>query len=182
MKSSYIGKGAGKYYNVNVAWETGLVVDESVRENNTMSDLGNNEYQKACQMLLMPIVKEFKPDLIIISCGFDGGLHDHLGWSNLTAMQYANMTNQLINICPNVLVVQEGGYNVDLLGQHASGVVNALLHGPDTNHWELEPTETDLEVGVKSFKDINPDQCKPWALQNIKETYENLKEGWKCLV
>jgi acetoin utilization deacetylase AcuC-like enzyme len=36
---------------------------------------------------------------------------------------YAYMTNQLNKICPKVLVVQEGGYNIKYLGQHASGVV-----------------------------------------------------------
>jgi acetoin utilization deacetylase AcuC-like enzyme len=48
MKSEFIGKGKGKYKNINVAWETGLVVDEEVRENNTRSDLGNSEYRMVC--------------------------------------------------------------------------------------------------------------------------------------
>jgi acetoin utilization deacetylase AcuC-like enzyme len=43
--------------------------------------------------MLFPMVKEFKPDLILISCGFDGALHDHLGWSNLSAIQYEYMTS-----------------------------------------------------------------------------------------
>lgn len=32
---SYIGKGDGLGYNINVAWQTGLVSDEKNRENNT---------------------------------------------------------------------------------------------------------------------------------------------------
>ncbi len=28
MKAEYIGEGKGKYFNVNVAWETGKIVDE----------------------------------------------------------------------------------------------------------------------------------------------------------
>jgi len=62
------------------------------------------------------MVREFKPDIILISCGFDGAIHDMLGWSKLTPMLYAYMTHQLINICPNVLVVQEGGYNLEYIG------------------------------------------------------------------
>ena len=72
--------------NVNVAWQTGEVVDEENRENNTISTLGNSEYKNACDTLLFPIVKEFNPDLILISCGFDGALHDPIGWSNLSAI------------------------------------------------------------------------------------------------
>jgi len=78
---SYIGEDKGKGFNVNVAWETGLVVDEFDRSNNKLSDLGNNEYRYACDTLLFPMIKEFKPELIIISCGFDSAMHDFLGWS-----------------------------------------------------------------------------------------------------
>ena len=157
MQARFCGEGKGKFYNVNVAWQTGLVVDEEVRENNTRSTLGNNEYRRACDTLLFPIVEQFKPDLIIISCGFDGALHDPLGWSNLTGMMYAYMTTTLIQYCPKVLVVQEGGYNLELLGQHASGVVRALIRGtePSSSQVEYEPTPADLEVGVKSFDDID---------------------------
>ena len=78
---SYIGEDKGKGFNVNVAWETGLVVDEFDRSNNKLSDLGNNEYRYACDTLLFPMIKEFEPELIIISCGFDSAMHDFLGWS-----------------------------------------------------------------------------------------------------
>lgn len=93
MTASHIGSGKGKYLNVNLAWQTGLVVDEENRDNNQRSELGNSEYRRACDTLLFPMVEEFQPDLILISCGFDGALHDHLGWSNLTAIQYEYMTS-----------------------------------------------------------------------------------------
>lgn len=145
MQAKFSGEGKGKFHNINVAWETGLVVDEEVRENNTQSSLGNNEYRRACDSILFPIVKQFEPDVIIISCGFDGALHDPLGWSKLTAMMYAYMTSSLIQICPKVLVVQEGGYNLELLGQHASGVVRALIRGqePSNSQVQYEPTPSD---------------------------------------
>ena len=56
MFPEYIGEGKGKFFNVNIAWETGLVVDELNRENNTRTNLGNNEYKMACDTLLFPIV------------------------------------------------------------------------------------------------------------------------------
>ena len=82
-----------------------LVVDEINRENNKVSELGNNEYKYACDKLLFPMVQEFKPDIILVSCGFDGAVHDFLGWSNISPMMYAYMTNQLNKICPKVLVI-----------------------------------------------------------------------------
>ena len=86
------------------------------RKNNTLSDLGNEEYRFACDSLLFPIVKEFSPDLLIISCGFDGGIHDFIGWSQLSPIMYKYMTEELMKLCPKVLIVQEGGYNTDFLG------------------------------------------------------------------
>ena len=74
------------------------------------------------------------------------------------------MTKKLIDICEKVLVVQEGGYNVELIGQHASGVVNALAHGKGTwNSFKPEPTETDIEMGYSCIEDIKKENCKEWA-------------------
>lgn len=50
---------------------------------------------------------------------------------------FAYMTNCLLKICPKILVIQEGGYNVDYLGQHASGVARALIEGPTYDINEL---------------------------------------------
>jgi hypothetical protein len=46
---------------VNVAWETGLEVDEFDRMNNKVSELGNADYRYACDTLLFPIIEEYKP-------------------------------------------------------------------------------------------------------------------------
>ena len=53
----YVGEGKGRGFNVNVAWETGLVVDEFDRLNNKVSNLGNNDYRYACDTLLFPIIE-----------------------------------------------------------------------------------------------------------------------------
>lgn len=45
----------------------------------------------------------------------------------MTPLMYEYMTRRLGEICPKVLVLQEGGYNVNYLGQHASGVAHGLL-------------------------------------------------------
>lgn len=147
MAPEFTGKDKGAYRTVNVAWHTGTVVDEVNRKNNVLCDLGNNEYRRACESLLLPMVREFQPDLILISCGFDGGIHDFLGWSQLSPLLYFWMTRELLSICPNVLAVQEGGYNVEYLGQHASGVVQALTHFGEDD-FEPPATEADKDVGI----------------------------------
>ena len=70
---SYIGSGVGKGYHINVAWNT-------EGENPTQKiGPGAHEYRYACEQLLFPVAKEFKPDIILISCGFDSAIHDPLG-------------------------------------------------------------------------------------------------------
>lgn len=196
MRPEYVGEGPGKYFNVNVAWQTGQVVDEIHREKNTLSELGNNEYRYACDHLLFPMVQEFAPDIIIISCGFDGGIHDFLGWSQLSPLLYGYMTHKLNKICDKILVVQEGGYNVDFLGMHASGVVSALVRGPGEDElaqnngkngrpredysW-IQSTEADRDVGISSISQIDASKAKAWAIKNVEETKSAHLEGWKCL-
>ena len=140
--------------------------------------------------------QEFAPDVIIISCGFDGGIHDFLGWSRLSSLLYGYITNELNKICEKLLVVQEGGYNVDFLGQHSQGVVSALIRGPDeimesngsnglkspqkSNQW-ITSTEADRDVGITQISQIDASKCKEWALKNIEQTRIAHQQGWKCL-
>ena len=47
-RSNYVGAGDGLGFNVNVAWETGKIANEEVREDNERTELGCNEYRYAC--------------------------------------------------------------------------------------------------------------------------------------
>ena len=76
MGANNVGKDKGKYLNVNIAWEIG---EEFEKNEVNYSNLGNNEYKNACDNLLFPMIKEFNPDIILISCGFDSAIHDPLG-------------------------------------------------------------------------------------------------------
>ena len=91
-------------------------------------------------------------------------------------MAYYWMTKELLNICDKMVVVQEGGYNTDYLGQHASGVVKALLKiTPES------PTLADLDAGITSVDDISADKAKEWAKQDVKNTASHLEGYWKCM-
>ena len=55
-----IGEGPGAGYNINVPWENGRC--------------GDADYLAVWDHILIPVAKEFNPDIIIISAGFDAGL------------------------------------------------------------------------------------------------------------
>ncbi len=145
---------------------------------NKVSELGNAEYKYACDTLLFPVIEEFNPELIIISCGFDSAIHDFLGWSNITPLMYEYMTRSLGAICPKLLVVQEGGYNIDYLGQHASGVVNGIILSSSET---LVPTKADQDGGLfKSIDEVDKNKVKDWAKGNVEQTRKNLSGLWKA--
>lgn len=54
-----IGEGPGAGYNINVPWENG--------------HCGDADYLAVWDHILIPVAKEFNPDIIIISAGFDAG-------------------------------------------------------------------------------------------------------------
>jgi histone deacetylase 6 len=54
--------------------------------------VGDKDYIYACETIFFPIIRQFKPDLICISAGFDSALGDPLGEVGVTPVGYAYMT------------------------------------------------------------------------------------------
>jgi acetoin utilization deacetylase AcuC-like enzyme len=108
-----IGRGDGVGYTVNVPLRPGA---------------GNPQYVKIFRALLEPLARAFKPELVLVSAGFDIYDRDPLGGMRVTSRGFAYLTRILMNIadacCAGRLVLTlEGGYHID--GQAAS--VKAVL-------------------------------------------------------
>ena len=54
--------------------------------------IGDNDYIFACEAMFFPIIREFEPDLIIVSAGFDSAKGDPLGEVAVSPIGYAWMT------------------------------------------------------------------------------------------
>ena len=95
-KPREVGQGAGAGTTVNVAWSgTGY---------------GDAEYMAAFDRLIMPIAREYGPDMVMVSAGFDAAEGDPLGGMALTPTGYAQMTASLASLAGGKLVVAlEGG-------------------------------------------------------------------------
>ncbi len=70
---------------------------------------------------LLPAVARARPDIIIISAGFDAHQDDPLGGLNMTTTDFAALTAAIVEVaaaCCNgrIVSVLEGGYNLDALG------------------------------------------------------------------
>ena len=92
---------------------------------------GRKEILGAVENSLAPAAERFRPDLVVISAGFDSRLGDPLGRFTLTDRDFADLTRAAMEIAARhaggrVVSVLEGGYNLDGLASAAAAHVEAL--------------------------------------------------------
>ena len=108
-----IGGTAARGRTVNVPWPAGM---------------GDAEYLEAFDRVLMPIAREFDPDLVLVSCGFDAAKGDLIGQMRVTPPGYAQMTSRLRSLADGRLVLAlEGGYNLEAIRQSSNACARVLL-------------------------------------------------------
>jgi len=78
---------------------------------------GDNAVSKILDEIFLPIAKQFKPDFIIISSGFDSHHLDPLGGLELTSNFYGEMTSKFQKIQERIVGTLEGGYNLGWIGK-----------------------------------------------------------------
>ena len=79
------------------------------------SGYGSTEYSPIFDEQVFPFIQNFRPDLLIISAGFDAHRNDPLAGINLVAKDFAYMTKRCLEIQPNLLLGLEGGYDLEAL-------------------------------------------------------------------
>jgi acetoin utilization deacetylase AcuC-like enzyme len=89
-------------------------------------------FREAVETGLLPRVKAFRPDLIVISAGFDAHRRDPLGGLNLVEEDYAWATERLMEIAERhskgcIVSVLEGGYDLEGLARSAAAHVESLM-------------------------------------------------------
>jgi acetoin utilization deacetylase AcuC-like enzyme len=86
---------------------------------------GNEEYEQAFDEIVTPAVREFAPDLLIVSAGFDAGEGEPLGDMRVTEAGFRQLAQRAAGLAARVAAVLEGGYDVTRL----PGFVQAALEG-----------------------------------------------------
>ncbi|XP_023565602.1 histone deacetylase 9 isoform X23 [Octodon degus] len=149
-----VGTGLGEGYNINIAWTGGLD-----------PPMGDVEYLEAFRTVVMPVAKEFDPNMVLVSAGFDA-LEGHtppLGGYRVTAKCFGHLTKQLMTLVDGrVVLALEGGHDLTAICDAAEACVNALLGN------ELEPLSEDIlhqtpnMNAVASLQKIIDIQSKYW--------------------
>jgi len=89
-------------------------------------------FAEAYSDVILPRVKEFAPDLILISAGFDAHRDDPLGGLRLEEQDFGEITKRLMDIADRccegrIVSLLEGGYNLDALARSVAAHVKALM-------------------------------------------------------
>ena len=91
-------------------------------------------FREAMDVVILPRIEAFSPDLIIISAGFDAHRRDPLGNLNFIEADYSWATRRLMEIArrtsgERVVSVLEGGYDLQGLARSVAAHVTALIEG-----------------------------------------------------
>jgi acetoin utilization deacetylase AcuC-like enzyme len=131
--SDEVGVGAGRGYTVNLPLEVGAV---------------DEDYQAVFAALVVPVLKQFKPDLLIVSAGFDAHERDPLGGMRLSTEAFAAMTLELRIVAEQccggrMVVITEGGYDLQALAASLDAVAGTLSGPKPPARWPTSGIASD---------------------------------------
>ena len=107
---------------------------------------GYETYEPVFRQVMAPAADRFRPQLILVSAGFDAHWNDPLGNMNLSTAGFAKLTGIIIELaqylCEGRLVmIQEGGYDLQAMAACVATCINLLL-GDDAAVDSLGPPPT----------------------------------------
>ncbi|HEV2558049.1 MAG TPA: histone deacetylase family protein [Microvirga sp.] len=93
---------------------------------------GSDAFREAVESVVLPRMDAFRPDLVIISAGFDAHWRDPLATLQLTEADFGWATRKLMDLASRhcggrVVSLLEGGYDLDGLSKSVAAHVDALM-------------------------------------------------------
>jgi acetoin utilization deacetylase AcuC-like enzyme len=112
-----IGTGEGEGYTINIPLPAGT---------------GDAGYAAVFERIIAPAAQRFKPELILVSAGYDAHWLDPLAMMRLSLEGYAHLGRELIHMADKycdgkIVFVMEGGYNLDALSYGFCNIARLLL-------------------------------------------------------
>jgi acetoin utilization deacetylase AcuC-like enzyme len=95
---------------------------------------GGEQFKQAMEGVILPRLREFKPDLVVISAGFDAHTRDPLANLNFVEADFSWVTKKLMEIADasakgRIVSMLEGGYDLQALSRSVAAHVTALMEG-----------------------------------------------------
>ncbi|CRK87517.1 CLUMA_CG001318, isoform A [Clunio marinus] len=155
--STECGTGSGLGFNVNIAWSGGLT-----------PPLGDAEYLAAFRTIVVPIAREFSPDIVLVSAGFDAAMGHPapLGGYVVSPACFGHLTRELMQLADGkVVLALEGGYDLPAICDSVQECVRALLGD---------------ESAPISDEELSRPPC-PSAIETLQKTIAIQMTHWPCV-
>lgn len=135
------GKDAGEGFTLNVPMPAGL---------------GDREYLRVFREIVVPVGREYRPDLVLVSAGFDAHRDDPLGGMKMTRDGYAAITGEILALARDTcrgraVFALEGGYNLLALEKSIVSVLGVMSGGKSADEIEIGDAGTDLVGEVRAL-------------------------------
>jgi acetoin utilization deacetylase AcuC-like enzyme len=101
-----------------------------------------NVYAAAFAGVFLPILRAYRPEVVIVSAGYDAHRSDPLGGMGLDGGSFGRMAATVSKLtrepdCPPPALVLEGGYDLDALAESVEATILGLRG--DSPGWEYRP-------------------------------------------
>lgn len=112
-----IGEGPGEGFTVNLPLLAGI---------------GDPGYQRVFSEILAPLAHRYRPQLVVVSAGYDAHWRDPLAGMRLSTTGYARLTQMLLDLAKEhcsgkIVAVLEGGYDLPALSASVAATCSVLL-------------------------------------------------------
>ena len=117
--------GTGNFEEMGVGDGEGYTINAPLSRGN-----GDGTVSKLLDEIFLPIARQFNPDIIIISSGFDSHHFDVLGGLKLTSNFFGDIISKFQEIQPKIVCTLEGGYNLDWIGKCLLSQLGMMVSHP----------------------------------------------------
>jgi acetoin utilization deacetylase AcuC-like enzyme len=95
---------------------------------------GGDAFREAFETAILPRLRDFAPDLVVISAGFDAHMRDPLASLNLVEADFGWATRKIMEVADasangRIVSCLEGGYDLEGLARSVAAHVTALMRG-----------------------------------------------------
>jgi acetoin utilization deacetylase AcuC-like enzyme len=145
-----IGKGSGTGFTVNLPLSAGAT---------------DADYEVAYTRIALPILRQFRPELILVSAGFDAHMDDPLAGMRLTSDYFGRLTRAIVDVADasgqgRLVAVTEGGYDLAGLATSLRASITALTAETASHREPAGPTPR----GEATVKAVVPYLSQYWQL------------------
>ena len=148
-----VGTEAGEGYTINIP---------------VSSRTGDAGYYYLFTRLILPVIYQYKPELIVVNAGFDAHFNDNMSGLEITTPGFMRMTEMIKEaaekLCAGRLVAfLEGGYDLETLGHSVAGMVTVMA---------------DLDNDINDPIKAPPNVIRPQSRIRLDDAIDIQKKYW----